>query len=81
MTFKEFLEKYNIPHTIEIINKELETYTEEDGTEFAGEELAIVSDEDLFHLDEELKKYFPDYKYDYEQDMMPEILPQPKSSN
>ena len=81
MTFKEFLEKYNIPHTIEIINKELEIYVDENGKEVDEEFDIIVSDEDLYHFDKELKVHFPDYKYDYESDNTPNISAIPQSPN
>ena len=57
ITFKEFLEKYNVPYLIETIDKDLEHYEDEFGNEIPDMyESIIVEDEDLFHFDKELKE-------------------------
>jgi len=82
MNFKEFLDKYNVPYLIETIDKEIEHYEDEFGNEILDmEESIIVDDEDLFHHDKELKKHFPNYKYNYEYFMIPPTPPIPQSPN
>lgn len=82
MTFKEFLEKYNVPYLIETIDKEIEHYEDEFGNEIPDMyESIIVDDEDLFHFDKELKEAFPNFKYNYEYEMIPKPTPIPQSPN